>query len=100
MSLTNAISAIAVVGSILVTGGEHSLGIRLVGAVAVAASAINIVSGFLITDRMLRFFKQPPQPRQGQPSQAQPHQSQPSEARLGVGDVASASSTSTGKATS
>lgn len=58
MSLTNAISAIAIVGSIMVTGGEHSLGMRLVGAVAIAASTINIVSGFLITDRMLKLFKQ------------------------------------------
>lgn len=62
MSLTNAISAIAVVGSIMVTGGDHGLGVRLLGAVAVCASAINIVSGFLITDRMLRFFKQQPKP--------------------------------------
>ena len=57
MSLTNAISAIAVVGSILVTGGDHPLGIRVLGAIALFASTTNIVSGFLITDRMLRMFK-------------------------------------------
>jgi len=58
MSLTNAISAIAVVGSILVTGADYPLGIRILGAVALFASMTNIVSGFLITDRMLRMFKQ------------------------------------------
>ncbi len=57
MSLTNAISAIAVVGSILVTGGDYPLRIRALGAIALFASMTNIVSGFLITDRMLRMFK-------------------------------------------
>jgi NAD(P) transhydrogenase subunit alpha len=66
MSLTNAISAIAVVGSILVTGGDHPKEIRLLGAVALFASMTNIVSGFLITDRMLKMFKQ--SPREGKKS--------------------------------
>jgi len=57
MSLTNAISAIAVVGAILVTGRDAPLHIRILGAVALFASMTNIVSGFLITDRMLRMFK-------------------------------------------
>ena len=57
MSLTNAISAIAVVGAILVTGRDAPLRIRILGAVALFASMTNIVSGFLITDRMLRMFK-------------------------------------------
>jgi NAD(P) transhydrogenase subunit alpha len=60
MSLTNAISAIAVVGSILVTGGEHPQHIRILGAIALFCSMTNIVSGFLITDRMLKMFKQAP----------------------------------------
>jgi NAD(P) transhydrogenase subunit alpha len=60
MSLTNAISAIAVVGSIIVTGGDHPKEIRILGAVALFASMTNIVSGFLITDRMLKMFKQSP----------------------------------------
>ena len=59
MSLTNAISAIAVVGAIIVTGGEHSAGIRILGFIALFASTTNIVSGFMITDRMLKMFKQP-----------------------------------------
>ena len=57
MSLTNAISAIAVVGSLVVVGEDHPLGIRILGAIALFASMTNIVSGFLITDRMLKMFK-------------------------------------------
>jgi H+-translocating NAD(P) transhydrogenase subunit alpha len=57
MALTNAISAIAVVGSILITGAEHPTYITILGAVALFASMTNIVSGFLITNRMLKMFK-------------------------------------------
>jgi len=58
MSLTNAISAIAVVGSILIAGGEnYPNSIRLLGAIALFASMTNIISGFLITNRMLKMFK-------------------------------------------
>lgn len=57
MSLTNAISAIAVVGAIIVAGPEHPTAIHLMGLVAVVASVTNIVSGFLITDRMLKMFR-------------------------------------------
>lgn len=58
MSLTNAISAIAVVGSIMIAGGEHyPTYIRLLGAIALFCSMTNIISGFLITNRMLKMFK-------------------------------------------
>ncbi len=57
MSITNAISAIAVVGSIIITGVKHPPLINLLGAIALFASMTNIVSGFLITDRMLKMFK-------------------------------------------
>lgn len=57
MSLTNAISAIAVVGAILVAGPDFPPTIRLLGGIALFASVTNIVSGFLITDRMLKMFK-------------------------------------------
>ena len=59
MSLTNAISAIAVVGSIIIAGEQKTDFTTILGAVAVAASMTNIVSGFLITDRMLKMFKKP-----------------------------------------
>ena len=58
MSLTNAISAIAVVGSIMIAGGEqYPTSIRAMGAVALFCSMTNIISGFLITNRMLKMFK-------------------------------------------
>ena len=58
MSLTNAISAIAVVGAIVVTGQkEHTTLSTVLGTIAVFCSTTNIVSGFLITDRMLKMFK-------------------------------------------
>jgi NAD(P) transhydrogenase subunit alpha len=57
MSITNAMSAIAVVGAILVAGGDYPSQIRILGAIALFASMTNIVSGFLITHRMLKLFK-------------------------------------------
>jgi len=61
MSLTNAISAISVVGAILILGsGEATTFTRVLGFTAVFASTTNIVSGFLITDRMLKMFKRRP----------------------------------------
>jgi len=61
MSLTNAISAIVIVGAILVAGpqvgDDHPLWITILGLIAIAAASVNIVSGFLITNRMLKMFK-------------------------------------------
>lgn len=57
MSLTNAISAISLVGSLVILGEQRSTLTTVLGAIAVVASTINVVSGFLITDRMLRMFK-------------------------------------------
>jgi NAD(P) transhydrogenase subunit alpha len=59
MSLTNAISAIAIVGSLLIAGEQKTDFTTVLGTVAVAASMTNIVSGFLITDRMLKMFRKP-----------------------------------------
>ena len=58
MSLTNAISAISVVGAILIAGADHASTLsRVLGFIAVTAATINAVGGFLITDRMLKMFK-------------------------------------------
>lgn len=57
MSLTNALDAIAVVGAIALAGGRESKMATILGTIAVAAAFSNVVSGFLITDRMLRMFK-------------------------------------------
>jgi H+-translocating NAD(P) transhydrogenase subunit alpha len=63
MSLTNAISAIAVVGSIVVAGEQRSTLTTVLGTIAVAASMVNIVGGYLITYRMLVMFKKEKGPR-------------------------------------
>jgi NAD(P) transhydrogenase subunit alpha len=58
MSLTNAISAISVVGAILITGSQGATTFaKTLGFIAITAAVTNIVSGFLITDRMLKMFK-------------------------------------------
>ncbi len=59
MSLTNAISAIAVVGSIVLAGQKSpsTMFSTILGSIALACSMTNIVSGFLLTDRMLKMFK-------------------------------------------
>ena len=57
MSLTNAISAIAVIGSLVMAGEQRTTLSTVLGTLAVTASMTNIVGGFLITDRMLRMFK-------------------------------------------
>ena len=57
MSLTNAISAIAVVAAISIAAEQKSTLSTVLGTIAVVAATSNIVGGFLITDRMLRMFK-------------------------------------------
>lgn len=57
MSLTNAISAISLVGSIVLAGADQSRLSTILGTIAVTASTANVVGGFLITDRMLKMFK-------------------------------------------
>jgi H+-translocating NAD(P) transhydrogenase subunit beta len=57
MSLTNAISAISLVGSLTILGRAETTFSSILGAIAVVASMTNVVSGFLITDRMLKMFK-------------------------------------------
>ena len=63
MSLTNAISSIAVVGAIIIAGQAHDALSTVLGAIAVFASTTNLVSGYLITDRMLRMFKRREAPK-------------------------------------
>jgi NAD(P) transhydrogenase subunit alpha len=60
MSLTNAISAISVVGAIMITGANGATMLsKVLGFIAITAAVTNIVSGYLITDRMLKMFKKP-----------------------------------------
>ncbi|MGH7425501.1 MAG: NAD(P) transhydrogenase subunit alpha, partial [Candidatus Methylomirabilales bacterium] len=57
MSLTNAISAISLVGSIVIAGAQQSRLSTILGTIAVTASSANVIGGFIITDRMLKMFK-------------------------------------------
>jgi H+-translocating NAD(P) transhydrogenase subunit alpha len=57
MSATNAISAISLVGSLVAAGADQNRAATILGFVAVTAATINVVGGFLITDRMLKMFK-------------------------------------------
>jgi NAD(P) transhydrogenase subunit alpha len=61
MSLTNALSGIALVGSLVLAGADYGKLETTLGAIAITASTINVVGGFWITDRMLKMFK--PRPR-------------------------------------
>jgi NAD(P) transhydrogenase subunit alpha len=56
MSATNAISAISLVGSLVLAGADHGTFSNVLGFVAVTSATINVVGGFLITDRMLKMF--------------------------------------------
>ncbi|HUJ77353.1 MAG TPA: NAD(P) transhydrogenase subunit alpha [bacterium] len=57
MSATNAISGISLVGSLVAAGGKYGTLATILGVVAVASATFNVVGGFWITDRMLRYFK-------------------------------------------
>ncbi len=57
MAFTNAISGISLVASLVIAGEGRNTASSILGAIAVAAAAINVVGGFLITDRMLKMFR-------------------------------------------
>lgn len=57
MSMTNAISAVTVLGGILLFAAEQDAAGVAIGAVALAMASFNIMGGFAITDRMVKMFK-------------------------------------------
>jgi NAD(P) transhydrogenase subunit alpha len=65
MSATNAISAISLVGSLVLAGANRDSLSNWLGFVAVTAASINVVGGFLITDRMLKMFRRDVKPPPG-----------------------------------
>ena len=67
MSATNAISAISLVGSLVAAGSDRGTVSTWLGAVAVTAATINVVGGFIITDRMLKMFRREPTPPKDAP---------------------------------
>jgi NAD(P) transhydrogenase subunit alpha len=62
MSATNAIHGIVLLGGILVIGEVHGFFNKLILVIAIAFGTINVVGGFLVTDRMLEMFKKKPKP--------------------------------------
>jgi NAD(P) transhydrogenase subunit alpha len=62
MSATNAISGISLVGSLVAAGSDHGRVSTVLGFIAVVCATMNVVGGFLITDRMLRMFKRAERP--------------------------------------
>jgi NAD(P) transhydrogenase subunit alpha len=58
MSATNAISGISLVGSLVAAGSGQGVVSTVLGTIAVTAATINVVGGFMITDRMLKMFHQ------------------------------------------
>ncbi len=57
MAATNAISGISLVGSLVAAGGDYDTSRPCSASIAVTAATINVVGGFLITDRMLKMFR-------------------------------------------
>ena len=60
MSVTNAISAIVIVGAMLAAALTETLLGQVMGVAAVALASVNVVGGFLVTRRMLEMFKKKP----------------------------------------
>ena len=56
MSGTNAISGIVVIGAVLLAGSGHDRITAVLGFLAVVLATVNVVGGFVVTDRMLRMF--------------------------------------------
>ena len=71
MSGANAIHGVILVGAILVAGSADSTPILVLSLVAVALAAINMVGGFVVTDRMLIMFRPRPRPRQPDPPEVE-----------------------------
>jgi NAD(P) transhydrogenase subunit alpha len=62
MSQTNAIHGIVMLGGLIVIGFSDGFLENLIGVIAIAFGTINIVGGFLVTDRMLGMFQRKPKP--------------------------------------
>jgi NAD(P) transhydrogenase subunit alpha len=67
MSATNAISAISLVGSLVAAGAARNQVSTILGFIAVISATINVVGGFIITDRMLKMFRRDDSTTQGKP---------------------------------
>ena len=57
MSAANALTGISLVGSLVLAGANHGKLSSILGFIAVICATVNVVGGFLITDRMLKMFR-------------------------------------------
>lgn len=57
MSGANAISGIAIIGALVVTGSAHAPWVKVLGVAGIVMATINVVGGFMVTDRMLQMFR-------------------------------------------
>ncbi len=57
MSGANAISGIAIIGALMVTGSADELWVKVLGTAGIVMATINVVGGFMVTDRMLQMFR-------------------------------------------
>lgn len=73
MAVTNAISAIIIVGAMLAAGLTEGALAQVMGTLAVALAAVNVFGGFLVTQRMLEMFKkkEPKTPAKSDSKEAQ-----------------------------
>ena len=69
MAVTNAVSAIIIVGAMLAAGLTEGLTGQVAGTIAVALAAVNVFGGFLVTQRMLEMFKKK-EPKAAKPAAA------------------------------
>jgi len=57
MSMTNAISAVTILGALLIFTDTTNVTGKILGAIAIGMAIFNVVGGFVITDRILKLFK-------------------------------------------
>jgi NAD(P) transhydrogenase subunit alpha len=62
MSMTNAISAVTIIGAVVLFSQPTGIAEKILGALAIVAATFNVVGGFAITDRMLTLFREKPAP--------------------------------------
>lgn len=67
MSGTNAIHGIVLVGALAIAAGAHGTLATVIACLAVLLGTINVVGGFVVTDRMLQMFKRRPEPERPAP---------------------------------
>ena len=91
MSQTNAIHGIVMLGGLIVAGFADDLLEEVIAVIAIAFGAINIVGGFMVTDRMLGMFSRKPKPQpaaESGPAESSAGASGSAGAGAGSGDVA------------